>query len=595
MLVGVKGARHAFWVYFHMIVSESFLKTWFALQRQLIAGLQAAYVDLYGKGVVAGQMVTTFPEDLEHSAELALAAELARRSGAPVTNVGEAAVRVAYPLQVGADASGAVVVEVEASVERQAAIIQLLQWGEAWLRLAVNQNSGARDVLTLTDVVSTCLTQKSYKDALTAALALLPDRIGCTRVSAGLLLGQEVRIEAVSQVTGLSPKSNRVRAIEQAMIEAVTANGAVFWTAETENAAMPAHHRLGELGQLAAVYSFPVFDAMRSPRVFSFEFVTDRPSDSDAQRRCEEAARLLAPALELRRDQERGWYERIAAGLNDYFNQPSGLRRRVRQLGWILGLLAAFIYLFTEGVYKVTAPATIEGLVQRAIVAPFDGYIAEALFRAGQEVEEGTLLARLDDQELRAERRKLLGEHIELDKQYNKAVAAFERGQAQILRAQLTQTQARLALVEDRLVRTELRAPFAGVILSGDWSRSLGVPVTRGDVLFEVAPLKQYRVALMVSDADIAEMAAGQQGELVLSALPRDPVFFEISGVATLAEPESTEPVFRVEAHLREPPAVLRPGMEGVAKIKVGQRPRWWIWSHRLTEWLSQLIWRWSP
>ena len=99
----------------------------------------------------------------------------------------------------------------------------------------------------------------------------------------------------------------------------------------------------------------------------------------------------------------------------------------------------------------------------------------------------------------------------------------------------------------------------------------------------------------MVSDADIAEMAAGHRGELVLSALPRDPVFFEVGDVATLAESESTEPVFRVEAQLQHSPELLRPGMEGVARVKVGQRPRWWIWSHRLTEWLSQLIWRWRP
>ncbi len=37
-----------------VIVSESFIRTWFALQRQLISGLQIAYVDLQGAGVQPG-------------------------------------------------------------------------------------------------------------------------------------------------------------------------------------------------------------------------------------------------------------------------------------------------------------------------------------------------------------------------------------------------------------------------------------------------------------------------------------------------------------------------------------------------------------
>jgi hypothetical protein len=53
---------------------------------------------------------------------------------------------------------------------------------------------------------------------------------------------------------------------------------------------------------------------------------------------------------------------------------------------------------------------TVEGAVQRAAVAPFDGYVTAARFRAGETVAEGEVLAEMDDQELRLERHRREGE-----------------------------------------------------------------------------------------------------------------------------------------------------------------------------------------
>ncbi|MGB5252440.1 MAG: hypothetical protein WBN68_06940, partial [Sedimenticolaceae bacterium] len=60
-----------------VIVSEPLIKSWFALQRQLIAGLQLAYVDLQGSGVPAGGLFVTYPDGIDRPGELAMAAELA--------------------------------------------------------------------------------------------------------------------------------------------------------------------------------------------------------------------------------------------------------------------------------------------------------------------------------------------------------------------------------------------------------------------------------------------------------------------------------------------------------------------------------------
>jgi RND family efflux transporter MFP subunit len=304
---------------------------------------------------------------------------------------------------------------------------------------------------------------------------------------------------------------------------------------------------------------------------------------------------VVAPLLELRRARDAPWMARLSALLHEGLQRLLGPKGRVRRALFTLLVLLLVILGLGMGEYRVSAPAVVEGAVQRAVVAPFEGYIEQAGVRAGQKVAKGDLLARLDDRDLQSERRSLIAEEAELAKEHRQAVAVLDRGKAKMFEAQLARTRAGLALIEDKLGRTELRAPLDGLVISGDWSRSLGVPVSRGELLFEIAPLDDYRVAIQVSDREIAGLAAGQQGELILSALPRRPVRLSVTDITTLAAEEPGEPVFRVEAELAGDTPELRPGMEGVAKITAGERRRWWIWTHALTDWLRLQLWRWLP
>ncbi len=585
-----------------LIVSEPFIKTWFDLQRRLIVGLQVAHIDLHGAGVTEGGLIVTYPEGSEQQADLALAAELARRSGAPVTGNarpvqdGEPMLRIACPLHLGEHAEGAVVIEVEAPLSRQAKIIQLLKWGEAWLNLAIRQAGDTPDQLAFGTLIEAGLAQADYDAAETALLALLPDRVGCTRVGLGIGKDHRVRLLAVSEVSELGRRGARAKAIEQAMHEAVDAGQTLCWPQDSEaDTSNHAQRDLAESGGLTGVCSVPVIVGLARPLVFVFEFAEGRQWSARAKGRCEEAARVVAPLLELRRARDAPWVTRLGALLNEGLRKVLGPEGRVRRI--LLAMLAVLVAVvgLGRGEYRVSAPAVVEGAVQRAVVAPFEGYIEQAGVRAGQKVKKGDLLARLDDRDLQSELQSLIAEENELAKEHRQAVAVLDRGKAKMFEAQLARARAGLTLIEDKLARTELRAPLDGLVISGDWSRSLGVPVSRGELLFEIAPLDDYRLAIQVSDREIAGLAAGQQGELILSALPRQPVRLSVTDITTLAVEEPGEPTFRVEAELAGDAPELRPGMEGVAKITVGEPRRWWIWTHALTDWLRLQFWRWLP
>lgn len=583
-------------------VSETFIRTWFTLQRQLISGLQVAYVDLHGSEVGPNGLVVTYPDGTERQAELALAAQLARRSGAPVTGTGardpegQETLRVACPLHLGRHTGGAVVVEVSAEPRQQAEVLQMLKWGEAWLNLAVAQRDEGPAPDGLAAVIAAALARPGYRESLTALLALLPGQAACSRVALGIRRGERVALEAVSSVADLNVRSPRARAIEAAM-SAVLDGGAVR-SVVLDGCDADSPQVLRELlvpGEVEGVVLVPACANLPLGLVFCFEYAASAGAPKAPEPLCEACAAVAAPVIALRHQQDRPWWRRQLSLWADGLRVLSGARGRPRRLATLLLGMLFVAFMIAPADYRVSAPVTIEGAVQRAVVAPFDGFVADAVLRAGQRVREGDLMLRLEDREFVTEQRRLQAERAELIEQHRHALATLDHGEANVIERQLEQVRARLLLVESQLERTVLRAPLDGVIIKGDWSRSEGVPVSRGDLLFEVAPLQQYRAALRVSDREIAALSARQTGELILNAMPRRPLGLAVSDIATLAAEDLGEPGFRVEAELATQDPALRPGMQGIAKVDAGERPRWWIWTHAATDWLRLRLWQWLP
>ena len=256
--------------------------------------------------------------------------------------------------------------------------------------------------------------------------------------------------------------------------------------------------------------------------------------------------------------------------------------------------MAAFLGL-ASGDYRISAKTVVEGEVQRAVVAPFEGYVAESRVRAGDRVAKGQLVARLDERDLRLEHARLQSEREQLLGRHRQALAAQDRAQMAMVAAQIGQSDAQLSLVEDKLARARLLAPFDGVVVSGDLSQLLGTPVEQGKVLFQIAPLDAYRVILEVDERDIAQVHLGQRGELALAGIPDRKLRFAVKQITPVSTSEDGRNYFRVEAQLDDASAHLRPGLEGVGKIGAGSRKLVWIWTHPLLDWLRLAAWKWLP
>jgi multidrug efflux pump subunit AcrA (membrane-fusion protein) len=428
----------------------------------------------------------------------------------------------------------------------------------------------------------------------------LAGRLHCDRVSIGIVNRRRngVQLKAMSHAATFVRKSQTADSIENAMEETLDQNAAVSFplTASTERRIAVAHKSLvNGAGGRAAVASVILSSRGRSVGVITLERHRDQAFDDAAIQLCETVASLVGPMIDLQRDHGRLVSGRAVDFVHDGVRRVFGPRHPALKLAASAIVVLAGILAFATGEHTVSAKSVTEGVVQRAVVAPFDGFVQSAPIRAGDTVHEGDMLASLNDKDLVLDRLKARGDRDRLVQRHRDALAKHDRPEMVALSAQIHQSEAQLALAEAKLARTRLTAPFDGIVVSGDLSQSLGSPVERGKVLFEIAPLDRYRVILQVDERDVGYVSVGQKGRLALAGLPGRPLPLTLTKITPVAVAEEGRNFFRIEAHLDDNSLSLRPGLEGVGKIEVGQARLIWVWTHPLIEWLWLTAWKWIP
>jgi RND family efflux transporter MFP subunit len=443
------------------------------------------------------------------------------------------------------------------------------------------------------ELISLTLDQRHFQRAATALATKLAVELACTRVGIGFLRGRFVTVRALSHSASHGVKTRLVRGIAAAMEEAIDQDAVVACPGKgTVNIA---HRKLMERNRDTAVCTIPLADDGRIIGAITFERDSGPPFDAATVDLYTHVANFVGPILELKRRNDTWPVVRLLQSSVGLLHRLFGPRHLTLKLGALLLSLTLGVLMVAGGSYRVTAGASLQGAIQRAIVAPVDGYILDTDVRPGDLVEAGQVLGSLDDRELKLEQQKLTSEKARYAREYRNALAGHDRAQVSILDARIAQSEAQLQLIDRQLERMQITTPLDGVIVSGDLSQSLGSPVARGDVLFEVAPLASYRLVLRVDERDVGDVATGQRGSLKLAGLPGDALAFEVSRVTPVSEPEADGNYFHVEARLMNAPALLRPGMEGVGKIEIGERRLLWIWTHRLIDWVKLKAWSWLP
>lgn len=583
---------------------ESPLQAWLAQLCEALAGAEAGLAVLGASERAAGAAVARWPSREGVGPRLSATVDAARESARVAVQVPAAAARdpratthVSLPLLRNGRVAGAVGVGVRGLAPADVkSVVDLLARAVRGLELLLDALDGRDRLAEMLSLATSLLDHEGIAEATHALAAELARRMGCERVAVGVRRRGRIRVLALSTSLRLAEESDVVRDLRAAMEEAVEQD-AVIEVPVPEGAAPHGtrdHELLLRASGAGAACTAPLASRGLAVGALTCEWAAGGVPGA-AAKRVRDAALLCGPVLELMGRAEAGLLERARAQWGRWTDRHLGgdgaaARGAVASAAALLLLLG-----LVPATHRVSARATLEGRVQRALVAAVPGYLAEASVRAGDLVHAGDVLARLDDRDLRLERRRWQSQRARLEKEYREALAAQDRTQVSILGAQIEQAAAQLELAEEQLARTTLVAPFDGIVLRGDLDRSLGSPVEQGHVLFEIAPPDGYRIILAVDERDIAHVAVGQRGRLALAALPGDALPLAVERITPISTVEDGRNAFRVEAVLEQPGAALRPGMEGVARIDAGRRRLAWIWTHAMLDWLRLRAWSFVP
>jgi multidrug efflux pump subunit AcrA (membrane-fusion protein) len=586
-----------------------FCRCWLGIQSEMVAGTLAALL-LLDDGDGHFSSAAVWPDDRRDLAYLTDTAQRAlslRKSfvhqpaSLPGTEAG--ALQVGQPIEVTGRLKGVVVLELRRPSGDAPSIVRQLRWGTGWLELLFGRQQIEQDSAKLArtnfalQILSEAQQHPSFHTSALSIANELASKLHCSSVSVGFAEGRNVRLLAMSNSAVFSQRTQIVSAIENAMEEAADqrASVAVPATARTGRRIALAHEDLAKRQGAAAIASVLMTNGTECIGVILLERDRGEPFDDVTLDLLEAVAALVGPGLETKSEANRLVAGRAAdwvqSGAKALFGpgRPS-FKIAAAAIAALIGYLA-----LAQGEFRVSAKAVVEGATQRATVAPFDGYVATAPVRAGEIVDAGQVLATLDDRELKLEAARWKSERDQQQLKYSDAMSKHDRSVALVLSASLEQTAAQISLIEDKLARTAVSAPFRGVVVSGDLRQMIGSPVEKGKVLFEIAPLESFRVILQVDERDIAYLTEGQEGALVLTGLSNATVPFSIKTITPVATASDGRNHFRVEANVHGDAPLLRPGMEGIGKVSVDRRSLIGIWTRSLTDWIRITAWKWLP
>jgi len=414
----------------------------------------------------------------------------------------------------------------------------------------------------------------------------LAQLFACSRlaIASGDGVGRIKQIQAVSGNTEFDKRTALAKALERALKEA-SASGALLQWPPLEGGnttVLPGHKALMNATHCQYMISVPLLTVSGKPRGAFIAWWDAPPALRQHAQQLMQASAMPVAALV---DQLQPHKHRLRVG-----KAGSGKTRLGLTLLGVMTVVALLVALWMPVPHRISTTVTLEAAVLRVSAAPFDGLLLSARVRPGSLVQSGEPLAELDGQEIRLQLSRLDAEIRVAEKRRDISLVEADANTTQIARLEIQKLTLQRDLLEERLENLIIRSPVGGVVVSGDLDRTQGSPVSRGQILFEIAPLNRMLAEVAIPGEDISFIAVEQPLSIVFDGLPGEKREMRLGPVRPRAEVVKEKNVFISEVELNNDDARLRPGMQGRGKILAGRQPLGWVLFHKPWEQLSRWL-----
>ncbi|OED39546.1 hypothetical protein AB833_14945 [Chromatiales bacterium (ex Bugula neritina AB1)] len=220
------------------------------------------------------------------------------------------------------------------------------------------------------------------------------------------------------------------------------------------------------------------------------------------------------------------------------------------------------------------APVEIVASKPLVVAAPLQAVIEKILVEPNQQVNEGDLLFRFNDTDLR-NRFRIASQDVQvasvkLRKAKQSVFSSPEQShELSILKAELIRSRLALDYAKEQLDRVEVKATQSGIVQYSDRNDWVGKPVSIGEQVIRIADPQAIEFGVDVPVKDSIVLQSGARVRVYLDADPVTPIEATLTNASYHAsELPGQQLAYRSRAALsQEKPESLRIGLRGTAKI----------------------------
>lgn len=224
---------------------------------------------------------------------------------------------------------------------------------------------------------------------------------------------------------------------------------------------------------------------------------------------------------------------------------------------------------------RFEAVGTIEGGEAITVVTEIDASVEALPFAEGQPVAKGALLAQLDDETAAAEVQRAEALRLQSQVTFDRVKALYDEKAAapqdlDDASAALKVAEANLLLAKERLRKTRITAPFAGLV--GAKRVSSGAYLRAGDAITELASLGVIKVIFSAPERYLSTIRRGREVEVSTTAYPNYALHGRIDVVSPTLDKETR--AAEVIARVANPGGKFRPGMSANVRVVLSERAK---------------------
>jgi GAF domain-containing protein len=242
--------------------------------------------------------------------------------------------------------------------------------------------------------------------------------------------------------------------------------------------------------------------------------------------------------------------------------------RRRLQIYAAVAILALSALLLIRWPFRVPGEhATFRAASFTPVRAMVAGVVERIPVTEGTVVPRGTPVAYLRATGLRADREATTAEAAAADRLATLAASRGDPSEERLHRIRADALRREVALLDEEVELTTLRAPVGGTVLTSRVQELVGRSLEEGDQLLALGRTDSLELEFGVVQGDIGRVRLGQEVRLRVDAMPQRTFTGVVTSIAPMPRDSAAEVEYPVRALVANPDDALKPSMSAYVRV----------------------------